>query len=92
MKTSRIPGVSAETMTQDHVYDLVLRAVGIKRPKLHAPMALLQPLIRLCDKLLPEPPATPGLSDLLTKDILAENNAAGTLLGRRGKGVVDAGP
>lgn len=71
-----------EVLTLDQVYDLILLVLRLRRIKLHVPMALLRPLVRLMDGLLPEPPVTSSLLDLLELDILAEENGCSTLLGR----------
>jgi uncharacterized protein YbjT (DUF2867 family) len=75
--------VGPEVVTLDRVYDHLLRVLEIRRPKLHVRASLLRPLVRLMDRFLPEPPVTTALLDLLELDILARDNAAELLLGRR---------
>lgn len=75
--------VGPDVMTLDRVYDLLLRTLEVRRPKLHVPASLLRPAVQLMDRSLPEPPVTLALLDLLELDILASENAAELLLGRR---------
>ncbi len=75
--------VGPEVLTLDRIYDLLLQTLDIRRAKLHVPAALLRPVVRLMDRSLPEPPVTTALLDLLDLDILARENGAELLLGRR---------
>jgi len=75
--------VGPEVVTLDGVYDHLLRVLEMKRPRLHVRTSLLRPIVGLMDRFLPEPPVTTALLDLLELDILAKDNAAELLLGRR---------
>ncbi len=77
--------VGPEVVPLDRVYDHLLRVLEIRRPKLHVPASLLRPMVRLMDRFLPEPPVTTALLDLLELDVLAQDNAAELLLGRRAR-------
>jgi len=71
-----------EVMTLDEIYQLLLETLEIKRFNLHFSTRLLRPVVNLMDKILPEPPVTTSLMDLLELDILTRDNAAAHLLGR----------
>jgi NADH dehydrogenase len=75
--------VGPDVITLDKIYDHLLEAMGVRRLRLHLPTSLLRPVVRLMTKLLPEPPVTTALLDLLELDILARENGARMLLGRR---------
>jgi len=74
--------VGPEVLTLDQVYDQLLLAAGIKRARLHLPPALLRPVVRLMERLVPEPPVTEALLDLLALNVLSRENSVGFLLGR----------
>lgn len=74
--------VGPQVLTLDQIYDQILETLAIKRPKLHLPIRLLRPAVRLMDSLLPEPPVTASLLDLLELDVLANGQACERLLGR----------
>jgi NADH dehydrogenase len=78
----RLEIVGPEVLTLDQVYDQLLQTIGVKRLKLHLPVALLRPVVHLMSRFLPEPPVTTALLDLLELDILAKENASETLIGR----------
>lgn len=71
-----------QVLTLDEIYQLLFETLEIKRINLHLSTKLLRPLVNLMDKLLPEPPITTSLMDLLEFDILTRENATEALLGR----------
>ena len=75
--------VGPRVITLDQIYDHLLRAMGARRLKLHVPVSLLRPAVRLMSRFLPEPPVTAALLDLLALDILAKENATELLTGGR---------
>jgi NADH dehydrogenase len=70
-----------DLMTLDQAIDSILQTLEVRRLKLHMPTAVLRPVVRLMGALLPEPPVTPGLLDLLELDIRARDDATAMLLG-----------
>ncbi len=55
-----------EVLTYDEIVDLVLRALGTRRLKIHLPLAVMRPLVIAMQTVLPNPPVTASLLDLLT--------------------------
>ena len=53
----------------------ILTAMGTKRKIVPVPVKALRPLIALAQRLLPNPPVTPSLLDLLSLDNTVTNNA-----------------
>src|SRR6202521_1205544 len=53
----------------------ILTAMGTQRTLVPVPVRVLRPLVALAQRLLPNPPVTPGLLDLLSLDNTISNNA-----------------
>ena len=53
----------------------ILVAMGTTRTLVSVPIKVLRPIISLMQKVLPNPPVTPGLLDLLSVDNTVSNNA-----------------
>jgi acetoacetate decarboxylase len=53
----------------------ILTAMGTHRKLVPVPVKMLRPLVALAERLLPNPPVTSGLLDLLALDNTISNNA-----------------
>jgi hypothetical protein len=53
----------------------ILTAMGTQRTLVAVPVRMLRPLVALAQRLLPNPPVTSGLLDLLSLDNTISNNA-----------------
>jgi NADH dehydrogenase len=62
-----------EVWTYEEILDLVMETVGKRRWKLHVPLALAMPNVKLTEMLLSDPPATSGQVAMLAYDNIAEN-------------------
>lgn len=70
-----------EQMTYDEMNDVVMRVLGKRRPTLHVPVPLIKPAAAIMAALLPRPPVTPGLLDLLEVDNVTAPNPLPALFG-----------
>jgi len=64
-----------EVLTYDQIVDRVLETLGTGRRKIHLPLAVMRPLVRLIQGLLPNPPVTVSLLDLLAIDNTTEDRS-----------------
>jgi uncharacterized protein YbjT (DUF2867 family) len=64
-----------EILTLEEIERRTLRAVGAKRLMIRFPMPLLRVVVSLMEKLLPNPPVTRSLLELLAVSNVPENNA-----------------
>ena len=70
-----------EHITYDGILDTIVETYGCKRWKLHLPIGLMRPLVKLMEKLLPHPPATSQQLSMLEFDNVAETDAVSKELG-----------
>ncbi|HEX77012.1 MAG TPA: complex I NDUFA9 subunit family protein [Dehalococcoidia bacterium] len=61
-----------EHLTYEEIVDLIMGVLGRRRPKVHIPVTLMQPLAWLMDKLLPRPLVTPGQLAMLRRDNITD--------------------
>jgi NADH dehydrogenase len=54
-----------EQLSYEDLVDIVMRVLGTRKPKIHVPIPLMKPMAAAMEALLPQPPVTPGLLDLL---------------------------
>lgn len=71
-----------DMLTYEELVDLLLAQLGVRRLKVHVPIALMRPVAAAMERLLPRPPVTPGQLDMLAVDNVTTDNAAPRLLGR----------
>ncbi len=62
-------------ITYDGILDAIAETYGSKRWKMHAPIGLMRPIVKLMEKLLPHPPATSQQLNMLEFDNIAETDA-----------------
>jgi len=65
----------AVPLTLREMTERILTAMGTHRKLVPVPVKLLRPLVALAERLLPNPPVTSGLLDLLALDNTIANNA-----------------
>ncbi len=65
----------AVPLTLRQMTERILTAMGATRRLVSVPIALLRPLVGLAQRIIPNPPVTPGLLDLLALDNTVANNA-----------------
>ena len=65
----------AVPLTLREMTERILTAMGTNRKLVPVPVKLLRPLVSLAERLLPNPPVTSGLLDLLALDNTISNNA-----------------
>jgi NADH dehydrogenase len=65
----------AVPLTLREMTERILTAMGTRRKLVPVPVKLLRPLVSLAERLLPNPPVTSGLLDLLALDNTISNNA-----------------
>ena len=63
-----------EYLTYDGILDAIAETYGCKRWKLHMPIGLMRPVVKLMEKLLPHPPATSQQLNMLEFDNIAETD------------------
>ncbi len=64
-----------EHITYDGILDTIAETYGSKRWKLHLPIGLMRPVVKLMEKLLPHPPATSQQLSMLEFDNIADTGA-----------------
>ena len=64
-----------EHITYDGILDAIAETYGCRRWKLHLPIGLMRPVVKLMEKLLPHPPATSQQLSMLEFDNIAETDA-----------------
>ena len=64
-----------EHITYDGILDAIAETYGCRRWKLHLPVGLMRPMVKLMEKLLPHPPATSQQLNMLEFDNIAETDA-----------------
>ena len=64
-----------EHITYDGILDTIAETYGSKRWKLHVPIRLMRPVVKLMERLLPHPPATSQQLSMLELDNTAETGA-----------------
>lgn len=64
-----------EILTLEEIERRTLLAMGSKRAMIHFPLWLLKPIVTLLEKLLPAPPVTRSLLELLAVSNVTQNNA-----------------
>jgi NADH dehydrogenase len=57
-----------ERFSYEALIDLVMEATGVRRPKVHVPVALMRPVVRLMPLVYRDPPITPGQLDMIGLD------------------------
>src|ERR1700674_1159147 len=65
----------AVPLTLSEMTERILTAMGTHRKLVPVPVKILRPLVALAERLLPNPPVTSGLLDLLALDNTIPNNA-----------------
>lgn len=70
-----------EVLTYDQIVTRVLEALDSRRLKIHVPVPLLRPVVKLMEIALPNPPVTTSLLELLDVDNIVEQNALTDVLG-----------
>ncbi len=70
-----------EVLTYAAIVACVLAALGARRRTVNVPVPLLRPAIRLMAWVLPNPPVTTGLLDMLKVDNVVEHNALTEVFG-----------
>jgi NADH dehydrogenase len=65
----------AVPLTLREMTERILTAMGTNRKLIAVPVKLLRPIVALAQRILPNPPVTPGLLDLLALDNTVANNA-----------------
>jgi NADH dehydrogenase len=58
-----------------------MAAMGVRRHLVNVPVPLLRPLVGLMQRILPRPPVTTGLLDLLALDNTVADNALTSVFG-----------
>ncbi len=61
-----------EEFTYEQLVDLVMGATGIRRPKLHLPVALMRPAVKLLPLIYRKPPITSGQLDMIGLDSVCD--------------------
>jgi uncharacterized protein YbjT (DUF2867 family) len=64
-----------EVLTYEEIVNRVIKALHTRRVKVHVPIALLRPVVALMQAVLPNPPATTTLLDLLATENVVRDNA-----------------
>ena len=59
--------------TYEQLLDLVMATLGLRRLKIHVPLALMRPNVWLLEQLLPHPPVTTVQLDMFPFDNVAES-------------------
>ena len=70
-----------EPYTYEQLVDLVMRATGVHRPKIHVPLFAVRPAVGLMAHIVPNPPITPTELAMLELDNVPRENAIESLLG-----------
>ncbi|MBN1680106.1 MAG: complex I NDUFA9 subunit family protein [Anaerolineae bacterium] len=70
-----------EVLTYEAIVKRVLLALGARRLTVKVPVPLLRPVIWLMGRVLPNPPVSSGLLDLLNVDNTVEHNALADVFG-----------
>ncbi|MGH7625124.1 MAG: complex I NDUFA9 subunit family protein [Gemmatimonadaceae bacterium] len=71
----------AEPMTLRDIVERVLATMQVRRHLVSVPVPLLRPVVALLQQILPRPPVTTGLLDLLALDNTVAENALATVFG-----------
>lgn len=74
-----------EPLTLREMSERIVAAMNIRRLLLPVPVVILRPLVALLQRLLPNPPVTSGLLDLLALDNTVPENALATDFGISGR-------
>lgn len=61
-----------ERFTYEALINIVMEATGVHRPKLHVPVALMRPVVRLMPLVYRDPPITAGQLDMIGVDSVCE--------------------
>jgi len=64
-----------EQFTYEELVDAVMRELGVWRPKMHVPLAIMKPMARLMGWVLPRPPVTVEQLKMLALDNVTEPDA-----------------
>jgi NADH dehydrogenase len=64
-----------EQFTYEELVDAVMRELGVSRPKIHVPLAIMKPTARLMEWVLPRPPVTVEQLKMLALDNVTEPDA-----------------
>ena len=70
-----------EPLTLRDMLERVMAAMGVRRRLVNVPVPLLRPLVGLMQRILPRPPVTTGLLDLLALDNTVADNALTSVFG-----------
>jgi len=70
-----------EVLTYDEIVDRVLQTLGTGRRKVHLPISVMRPLVLVMQTLLPNPPVTVSLLDLLMVDNTTTDRALEEVFG-----------
>ncbi len=70
-----------ENLTLNQMMKIIKRKLSSSKPALHMPLVLVKPAVVVMNALLPKPPVTPGLLDLLCIDNTPQQNAITTVFG-----------
>ena len=55
-------------LTYNEIVDIIVRTLGVRRPKVHMPLPIMKSLIRVMEAVIPNPPATTSQLELLDLD------------------------
>ncbi len=70
-------------LTYEQIIDTIRRELGVRRLKVHVPVRAMLPLAAVMDKVLPNPPVTPGQLRLLEKNNITRIDAVPRAFGFR---------
>ncbi len=72
-----------EILTYEQMVRQILGALGRSRALIHVPVPLMKPVVKLMETVLPKPPATTGLLELLNVDNTAQPDSVERYFGFR---------
>ncbi len=78
-----IPIGGPEHLTYEQIVDIIMEALGVKKPKIHVPLALMMPVAALMAALQSHPLITPGQLRQLSLDNTTELDAVERVFGFR---------
>ncbi|MDP2728260.1 MAG: complex I NDUFA9 subunit family protein, partial [Dehalococcoidia bacterium] len=78
-----IPIGGPEHLTYEQIMDMIAETLGVRKPKVHIPVALMMPMAALMAALQPRPVITPGQLSQLSLDNTTELDAVERTFGFR---------
>ncbi|MBI4318607.1 MAG: hypothetical protein HY675_08960 [Chloroflexi bacterium] len=70
-----------EHLSNEQIVDEIVRALGKRRPKLHIPLALMRPMVRAMETVLPSPPITTAQLAMLSLSNVTDLDSVPTHFG-----------